>query len=73
VWFGDNALGGTLINGDPEKKAFTYYLLPRQTDNPNIHRTREGAIIYTTRSNQQSAIGILYSDASKVTGFGTYR
>lgn len=73
VWFGDNALGGALIHFDPEKKAFTYYPLPRQTDNPNIDRTREGAIIYTTRSNQQSAIGIFYPDASKMTGFGAYR
>ena len=73
VWFGDAALGGALIKFDPDKKEFTYYPLPRQTDNPNIDRTREGAIIYTTRSSQQAAIGIFYPDASKMTGYGAYR
>ncbi|MEE8306149.1 MAG: hypothetical protein V3R81_02730, partial [Gammaproteobacteria bacterium] len=73
VWFGDNALGGALIHFDPDQKAFTYYPLPRQTDNPNIDRTGEGAIIYTSRSNNQSAIGIFYPDVSKMTGYGAYR
>jgi streptogramin lyase len=73
VWFGDSALGGALIRFDPDEEVFTYYPLPRQTDNPNIDRTGEGAIVYTTRSNQQSAIGIFYPDASKMTGYGAYR
>ncbi len=73
VWFGDDTLGGALIRFDPDSKRFTYYPLPRQTDNPNIDRTREGAIIYTTRSNQQAAIGIFYPDAGKMTTYGAYR
>ena len=73
IWFGDQGLGGALIMFDPETEKFAYYPHPRQTDNPNIDRTREGAIIYTTRSNRQAAIGIFYPDVSKMTGYGVYR
>jgi hypothetical protein len=40
---------------------------------PNIDRTGEGAIVYTARSNQQSAIEIFYPDASKMLACGAYR
>ena len=73
VWFGDHGLGGALIRFDPDSEVFTYYPDPRQTDHPNIDITREGAIVYTTRSNWQSAIGIFYPDVSKMTGFGAFR
>jgi virginiamycin B lyase len=73
VWFGDHGLGGALIRFDPKSETFTYYPDPRQTDHPNIDITREGAIVYTTRSNWQSAIGIFYPDVSKMTGFGAFR
>lgn len=73
IWFGDGGTGGTLIRFNPETKEFTYYPEPRQGDNPNIDVTREGAIIYTTRSSEQAAIGIFYPDVSKMTGYGAYR
>ncbi len=73
IWFGDGGMGGTLIRFNPETEKFTYYPEPRQGDNPNIDITREGAIIFTSRSSEQSAIGIFYPDVSKMTGYGTYR
>jgi len=73
IWFGDGGMGGTLIRFNPETKKFTYYPEPRQGDNPNIDVTREGAIIYTSRSSEQAAIGIFYPDVSKMTGYGAYR
>jgi len=73
IWFGDGGMGGTLIRFNPETKEFTYYPEPRQGDNPNIDITREGAIIYTSRSSEQAAIGIFYPDVSKMTGYGAYR
>ena len=73
IWFGDGGMGGTLIRFNPETKEFTYYPEPRQGDNPNIDITREGAIIYTSRSSEQATIGIFYPDVSKMTGYGAYR
>jgi streptogramin lyase len=73
IWFGDGGMGGTLIRFNPETKKFTYYPEPRQGDNPNIDVTREGAIIYTSRSSEQAAIGIFYPDVSKMTEYGAYR
>jgi streptogramin lyase len=73
IWFGDGGLGGALTRFDPEKKKFDYFPEPRQADNPNIDVTREGAIIYTSRSSEQAAIGIFYPDVSKMTGYGAYR
>jgi sugar lactone lactonase YvrE len=73
IWFGDHGLGGALIRFDPNSETFTYYPDPRQTDHPNIDITGEGAIVYTTRSNWQSAIGIFYPDVSKMTSFGAFR
>lgn len=73
IWFGDGGMGGTLIRFNPETEEFTYYPEPRQGDNPNIDVTREGAIVYTSRSSQQAAIGIFYPDVSKMTGYGVFR
>lgn len=73
IWFGDGGMGGTLIKFNPETKEFTYYPEPRQGDNPNIDVTREGAIVYTSRSSEQATIGIFYPDVSKMTGYGAYR
>ncbi len=73
IWFGDHGLGGALIKFDPDTEEFAYYPLPRQTDNPNIDRTGDGAIVYTTRSNRQASIAIMYPDASKMTTFGAFR
>jgi len=73
IWFGDGGMGGTLIRFNPETKEFTYYPEPRQGDNPNIDVTREGAIIYTSRSSEQAGIGVFYPDVSKMTGYGAYR
>ncbi len=64
--------GGYEVWAEKGKLRSEHEMLPRQTDNPNTDRTREGAIIYTTRSNQQAAIGIFYPDASKMTGYGAY-
>ena len=73
IWFGDGGLGGALIRFDPETESFTYYPEPRQADNPNLDVTREGAIIFSTRSNNQAALGIFYPDVSKMTGYGAFR
>ena len=73
IWFGDGGLGGALVRFDPDTEAFTYYPEPRQADNPNLDVTREGAIIFSTRSNNQAALGIFYPDVSKMTGYGAYR
>ncbi|MDE0245873.1 MAG: hypothetical protein OXM59_11090 [Gammaproteobacteria bacterium] len=73
IWFGDGGLGGALIRFDPETEEFTYYPEPRQADNPNLDVTREGAIIFSTRSNNQAALGIFYPDVSRMTGYGAFR
>ena len=73
IWFGDGGLGGALVRFDPDMEAFTYFPEPRQADNPNLDITREGAIIFSTRSNNQAALGIFYPDVSKMTGYGAYR
>ena len=73
IWFGDGGLGGALVRFDPDTEAFTYFPEPRQADNPNLDVTREGAIIFSTRSNNQAALGIFYPDVSKMTGYGAYR
>jgi hypothetical protein len=62
-----------MIKFDPDEKSFTCYPLPRQTDNPNIDRTPEGAIVYTTRSNLQAALAIFYPDVSRMTTYGAFR
>jgi len=73
IWFGDGGLGGALVKFDQETEEFTYYPEPRQADNPNLDITREGAIIFSTRSNNQAALGIFYPDVSKMTAYGAYR
>ena len=73
IWFGDGGLGGALVRFDPDTETFTYYPEPRQADNPNLDVTREGAIIFSTRSNNQAALGIFYPDVSKMTGYGAFR
>ena len=73
VWFGDGGNGGALVKFDPDTEEFTYYPLPRQTDNPNLDTTRDGAIIYSTRASRQAAIGIFYPDVSNMREFGAYR
>jgi virginiamycin B lyase len=73
VWFGDHGLGGALIKFDPDTETFLYHPLPRQADNPNIDITGDGAVVYTTRSSRQAAIGVFYPDVSKMTTFATYR
>lgn len=73
IWFGDGGMGGALVNFDPDTEEFTYYPLPRQTDNPNLDTTRDGAIVYTTRASRQAGIGIFYPDVSTMREFGVFR
>lgn len=73
IWIGDDGLGGALIKFNPQTEKFTYYPLPRQSDTPRMDLTREGGLVYTTRSNPQPAIGILYPDVSKMTTYAAYR
>ena len=73
IWFGDGGLGGALVRFDPETEEFTCYPEPRQADNPNLDVTKEGAIIFSTRSNNQAALGIFYPDVSRMTGYGAFR
>jgi hypothetical protein len=56
----------------PESEEFTYYPLPRQTDNPNLDTTRDGAIVYTTRASRQAGIGVFYPDVSTMREFGAF-
>ncbi|MEZ5512296.1 MAG: hypothetical protein R3F58_00300 [Steroidobacteraceae bacterium] len=73
IWFGDGGLGGALVRFDPVVEKFDYFPTPRQGDNPGIDVTREGAIVYTTRSNNQATIGVFYPDVSKMTTYGAFR
>lgn len=73
IWFGDGGMGGALVKFEPESEKFTYYPLPRQTDNPNLDTTRDGAIVYTTRASRQAGIGIFYPDVSTMREFGAFR
>jgi len=73
VWFGDQGLGGALIKFDPDTEKFSYYPLPRKTDNPNIDITGKGAIVYTSRSSRQAAIGIFYPDVTQMTSYAVFR
>jgi streptogramin lyase len=73
IWFGDGGMGGALVTFDPDSEEFTYYPLPRQTDNPNLDTTRDGAIVYTTRASRQAGIGIFYPDVSNMREFGAFR
>ena len=73
IWFGDGGLGGALARFDPDTEEFTYFPEPRQADNPNLDLTREGAIIFSTRSSNQAGLGIFYPDVSKMTGYGAFR
>jgi len=73
IWFGDGGMGGALVMFQPESEEFTYYPLPRQTDNPNLDSTRDGAIVYTTRASRQAGIGVFYPDVRTMREFGTFR
>jgi streptogramin lyase len=73
IWFGDGGLGGALINFDPTSRRFTYYPLPRQGDNPNLDLTRDGAIVYTTRSSNQATIGMFFPDVGRMTTYAAFR
>ena len=72
IWFGDGGLGGALVKFAPDTEEFTYYPEPRQGDNPNLDITRDGALIFSTRSNNQAALGIFYPDVSKMREYGAY-
>lgn len=73
VWFGDGGLGGALVRFDPVSEKFSYFPEPRQGDNPGLDLTRDGALVYTTRSNNQAAIGIFWPDMSRMSGYGAFR
>ena len=73
VWFGDGDLGGALIRFDPVAEKFTYIPEPRQGDNPGLDLTRDGAIVYTTRSSNQATIGLFWPDVSRMNGYGAFR
>ncbi|MBI2823012.1 MAG: hypothetical protein HYX74_12385 [Acidobacteria bacterium] len=73
VWASDGALGGMLIRFDPQTKKFTFYPTPRRTDMPKLDISREGAIWYTTRSNPEVALGVLWPDVSKMTTYAANR
>jgi virginiamycin B lyase len=71
VWISDGGQGGALIKFDQQQEKFTYYPAPRRTDMPKVEITREGAIWYCTRSADETAVGVLYPDVSKMT-LGAY-
>jgi virginiamycin B lyase len=69
VWASDGVLGGVLIRFDPDTDEMTYYPVPRPTDMPKLDISREGAVWYTTRSNPEVALGVLWPDVNKMTGY----
>ena len=73
VWISDGVLGGELIRFDPRTEKLTYYPLPRRTDVPKLDISREGAVWYATRSNPEVALGVLWPDVSKMSGFAANR
>ena len=74
VWAGDGGLGdrGTFIKFDQKTKKFTYFPTPQIASYPNIDITREGAIWYTTRTEGNTAVGVLYPDATRITSLAAY-
>jgi virginiamycin B lyase len=73
VWFGDGGLGGALVKFDPLTEKFAYFPTPRQGDNPGLDLTRDGALVYTMRSNNQAAIGMFFPDVSRMSGYAAFR
>ena len=73
IWFGDGGLGGALVRFDPAAETFKYFPQPRQGDNPGLDITRDGAIVYTTRSSNQATIGLFWPDVSRMKGYGAFR
>jgi streptogramin lyase len=73
VWTSDGLLGGELIRFDPKTKKTTYYPVPRPTDMPKLDISHEGAVWYTTRSNPNVALGVLWPDVSKMKNLSANR
>lgn len=73
VWFGDGGLGGALVKFDPQTEKFAYFPTPRQGDNPGLDLTRDGALVYTMRSNNQASIGMFFPDVSRMSGYAAFR
>jgi len=69
MWIADGAMGGALIKFDQNTEKFTFYPAVQRGDIPKIEITREGAIWYNPRSALKGAIGVLYPDMTKMTGF----
>jgi virginiamycin B lyase len=69
MWIADGAMGGAIIKFDPKTEKFTFYPAVQRGDLPKIEITREGAVWYNPRSALKGAVGVLYPDMSKMTGF----
>jgi streptogramin lyase len=69
MWIADGAMGGAIIKFDQNTEKFTFYPTVQRGDIPKIEITREGAIWYNPRSALKGAVGVLYPDMTKMTGF----
>ena len=69
MWIADGAMGGAIIKFDQTTEKFTFYPAVQRGDLPKIEITRDGAIWYNPRSALKGAVGVLYPDMSKMTGF----
>ena len=69
MWIADGAMGGAIIKFDQKTEKFTFYPAVQRGDLPKIEITREGAIWYNPRSALKGAVGVLYPDMTKMTGF----
>jgi virginiamycin B lyase len=69
IWISDGGMGGTLIRFDPKTETFAFYPTVQRGDLPKIEITREGAVWYNPRSAVKGAVGVLYPDMTKMTGF----
>jgi streptogramin lyase len=69
MWIADGAMGGAIIKFDQKTEKFTFYPAVQRGDLPKIEITRDGAIWYNPRSALKGAVGVLYPDMTKMTGF----
>jgi hypothetical protein len=61
------------VKFDPLTEKFAYFPTPRQGDNPGLDLTRDGALVYTMRSNNQASIGMFFPDVSRMSGYAAFR
>lgn len=72
IWTTDGGYEGGLIRFDQRSGRFTYYPNPNVIRVSKIETTREGAVWYPFRGENDGGVGVLYPDVSKMTTLGAY-